>query len=298
MAPTEAAAGLESRRIVVGVDGSPSADRALDWAIGEAKRRGIEVHVVTAWRPPLAVAGPSSIIAVPQLIRLASHQADDIATVALKRVVGAGVTGSSEVVEGHPATALLDAAAGADQLVVGDRGVSAVKRFVLGSVSSAVVHHAQLPVTVVRGEPGDGRRRVVVGVDGSEGSRRAVARAAVEAGALDAELCVVAAWHVTDPDLLRDFRGLRMPPLDELHDYARSRAERAVTHALGDGAEVTLEVVHSDAVEALITASRDAALLVVGSRGHGAVGRMLLGSVASGCLHHSECPVQVVPPQP
>lgn len=282
--------------VVVGVDGSSYSELALDWAIEEARLRHLGITVVCAWRTPLLVAGPASAIAVPQVARVASHHADDIVRSAVRKVERAGVAVTGEVAEGQPAEMLL-AMSDADQVVVGDRGAGAVSRFLVGSVSSAVAHHAKVPVTVVRASAGRERAvgQVVVGVDGSEHAQRALARAALEAAARQARLVVVGAWRITDPDLLAPFTGMRMPPMDDVEAQARARVDHAVATTLGAAADLTVSIVHDTPVDALIAAAGQADLLVVGTRGLGAFDRMLMGSVSTACLHHSPCPVQIVP---
>lgn len=281
--------------LVVGVDESASAVRALEWAVEEAQHRQLALHVVHGWQPVFGLPGPRPEFSPPQLTELASRQARETVARAVARAQELGLTVTGDAVEGHPVEVLLTAGVGADQIVVGDRGAGLAGRVLLGSVSSAVVHQAKQSVTVVRGEAGFRHHRVVVGVDLSGTSRRALARAAVEADARDADLHVVAAWQITSADLLADFPGWAMPPLEALHDHASAAVGAAVTQTLGDRGDVRLDVVHAAAVPTLLAAAADADLLVLGSRGMGAVGRLLLGSTATACLHHAPCPVQIVP---
>lgn len=282
-------------RLVVGVDDSASARLALEWAVEEAQRRRLDVHVVHGWQMMFGLPGPTPEFSPPQLMELASRQGRETVAWAVQRAQELGLTATGDAVEGHPVDALLSAGAGADQIVVGDRGAGTAGRILLGSVSSGVVHHATGPVTVVRGEAGSHHHRVVVGVDLSVTSRRALARAAVEAAARAAELHVVAAWQITSADLLADFPGWAMPPLADLHAHASAGVSAAVTQTLGDRSNVRLEVIHAAAVPTLLAAAAEADLLVLGSRGLGAVERVLLGSTATACLHHSPCPVHIVP---
>lgn len=130
-------------RIVVGVDGSPTSKAALDWAIRQAARTGDLVEVVTAyyWFPmPIEDIDFKSV---------ATRVSEDA-------IFGAADPGSPvkvvpKVVNGSPAKALLQEAAGAELLVVGSRGRGAVSEALLGSVSHYCVHHAPCPVVVVRG---------------------------------------------------------------------------------------------------------------------------------------------------
>ena len=283
--------------LTVGLDGSAAAERALGWAIAEARRRSMQLQIVSVWRTPLVTAGPSSALAVPLMVQSAQLYAQHVVDAAAKRAADAGVAATTEVLEGHPTTELLRLAQGSDQLVVGDRGTSAVGRFLLGSVSTAATHYAPVPVTVVRGRQDATHRRVVVGVDGSSASAAALRRAAVEAVCSGAELLVVAAWQLLDVELLEGFSGRLLPQVDDARQWAETRATQLIDHesaSLRD-CNVRLDVVHEHPVPALLDAASRADLLVVGTRGGGFFDRMLLGSVSSACLHHADCPVQVVP---
>jgi nucleotide-binding universal stress UspA family protein len=280
--------------VVVGIDGSVAADRAVDWAADTARLHGFGLRLVHAWQTPLPPTGLTVPGVAVDLYTVARQTAHEIPRTALDRMDGHGLTVHTTLVEGPAGAALLGAAETADQIVVGDRGHGSVRRLLVGSTSSYVVHHSPVPVTVVRGRPGGPGAHVVVGVDGSEDSRRALARGAVEADARQTRLDVVGVWHLTTPDLLEDFPGWALPPAGDLQTHASQRIEAIVRETLPDRADVTITVVHGSPGDRLVEASRGAALLVVGSRGLGAFDRMLLGSVADTCLHRAHCPVQVV----
>ena len=137
-----------SPRIVVGVDGSSGADRALQFALEEAKRRGARLDVVLAWGLLDQPGVPEKAVFDP------GFEEDDaraIIAAALERV------GADPDVETHlvpvldlPARALLDQARGADLVVVGARGLGGFRGLLLGSVSQQVVNHAPCPVVIVR----------------------------------------------------------------------------------------------------------------------------------------------------
>ena len=136
---------------------------------------------------------------------------------------------------------------------------------------------------------------IVVGVDGSTPSLDALRWAIDQAVATKATLCAVTAWsypeHPTPFEIVPEL-PLREDPLAE----TRKKLDEAVKTAVGglDSVEVRTQVVHGDAAPVLLDASRDAALLVVGSRGLGAVVGTFLGSVSEQCVHHASCPVVVI----
>ncbi|MDQ1698741.1 MAG: hypothetical protein QOG34_604 [Frankiaceae bacterium] len=273
---TDAAA--EAAYLTIGVDGSTSAQFAVEWGLAEARRRSLAVRLVAAWSVPVTVAGPAPGLAIPAMVisarTAARHAADDAA----KLAADAGVEATVEVCEGGPAEVLGTCSEGADQLVVGAHGHSTPVRHLLGSVSTAVAHHARVPVTVVRHLPQRPQHRVVVGIDGSKPAEAALRRAAIEAAAADAELCVVIAY-------------------DELRDQARQRAEQSMERAAAHLGSVTvkLSVIPGAPDRVLCRESVYADLLVVGTHGWSAVDQSLFGSTSTAVLHRAPGPVQVMP---
>jgi nucleotide-binding universal stress UspA family protein len=135
-------------------------------------------------------------------------------------------------------------------------------------------------------------RPIVVGVDGSDSSKAALAWAVRQAELEHAPVQAVLAWEFPA------YYG-SSPPVSDSSDYARNAAgilHTAVKDVVGDAPAVpiTTDVVNDNAARALIEASGDARLLVVGNRGHGGFIEALLGSVSQHCTHHASCPVIVI----
>ena len=154
--------------------------------------------------------------------------------------------------------------------------------------------------------------KIVVGVDGSEESARALAWALEEARLRGCQLEVVYAFD-HQPEWLRfspppALEGLAMEGIERSQaqpgarspeEVAREHADKLIRSMLADNGGGEVEVRRTVADEHkpapfLVERSRDAELLVVGSRGRGSVGSMLLGSVSTHCVHHASCPVVVV----
>jgi nucleotide-binding universal stress UspA family protein len=137
--------------IVVGVDGSPSSVKALEWAIGQAGLTHSPVEAVIAWHYPSSYGVP-----LPDATNWGDLAAETltkaIASARTARSSGpeAAVQISSFVAEGHAAQILLDRSANASLLVVGSRGHGGFAEALLGSVSQHVVHHALCPVVIIR----------------------------------------------------------------------------------------------------------------------------------------------------
>lgn len=287
--------------IVVGADGSVASERAVAWAAGEAVAAAVPLCIVGVWHLPVLVgaAAMGSAYIDPADLRAATHTIVDRAKVtAHDAISGAALQIDTIVVEGGGAEQLLGASAGADMLVVGSRGRGGFASLVLGSTAMSCAHHSKVPVTVVGIDPpappfGD----VVVGVDDSVGGRAALRWAAQEAARHHVRLRVVHGWDLT----FAGFDTIGLPdPLDDAAAIARERAaiEQLVADELGlDGGLSELDVVAApiSAAELLLREAKDASMIVVGSRGRGGFVGLLLGSVGQHCLHHSVCPVVIVP---
>jgi nucleotide-binding universal stress UspA family protein len=147
---------MHDGRIVVGVDGSSHSKTALRWAVNEARRVGASVEAISAWQQPVTVGYPYGWS--PDI-----HDGDVIAIVAEKVLTEAVAEAAGQqdehveirksVVHGHPAEVLLEAAIGAQMLVVGRRGHGTYAGILLGSVSRHCVKHAPCPVLVVPPAP-------------------------------------------------------------------------------------------------------------------------------------------------
>src|SRR5579875_870296 len=135
-------------RVLVGVDGSASACKALEWALHYADAVGGQVVAVSVWHGALYVVGPGVMPPPPYD---AGQAAQDTLTAAVTAVAGARASAIEQRIEnGSPAEVLIDLSRDADLLVVGSRGHGGFTGMLLGSVSSHCVHHAHCPVAVIR----------------------------------------------------------------------------------------------------------------------------------------------------
>jgi nucleotide-binding universal stress UspA family protein len=148
-------------------------------------------------------------------------------------------------------------------------------------------------------QEGEGSRpTIVVGVDGSDGAGHALEWAAEEARLRDARLRVVLAWQIpfalyTGPGTF----GVDRELTDELRELAEKQLEEACEAASGlQGLDLERSVIQDLPAPALVEAAKNAALLVVATRGRGGFAGLLLGSVSQQCAHHASCPVVIVPP--
>jgi len=283
--------------VVVGVDGSEPGLRAVDWAVDEAVRRGAPLRLVYAslWER-YEGGGLADDLGKPSEEVMAEDIVESAARRARARCPDLSV--SVEVLAEEPEYALVRESRSAALLVTGTRGRSGLAEAVLGSVSLTVAGHAQCPMIVVRGNHDNQARhgthgRVVVGV-GEEGKASpAVGFAFEEARRRGAAVDAVRAWRCpahesTDHPLLAGEPA-------RLHEQHAVEALEAALQDAPEDIEAHRRTVEGRARTVLVDASRDADLVVVGARRSPRHFGLQLGRVAHGVLHHSACPVAIVP---
>lgn len=154
--PTGAHPPVRTGGIVVGVDDSPESRAALRWAVREGASRGLQVHAVTAWEPPMeSTFGEMATVGDLPLVVAAEQTL--VAALAAAEVDDDDERVTTTPVEGHPAEVLMRRAETADLLVVGSRGHGRILGALLGSVSRYVAAHAACPVVVIESEADDPR---------------------------------------------------------------------------------------------------------------------------------------------
>jgi nucleotide-binding universal stress UspA family protein len=288
--------------VVVGVDGSQWSDEALDWALHEAAARRTRLTAVVAWDPARHDGRDDTGDEDARAERRRATVAGWVDAARARTGLGpeAVETAAAEV-RGRASTSLLALAEReeerADLLVVGRCGRGRLSRAVLGSVSSALVQHATVPVTVVRGTRPDPSGPVVVGVDGSATSVHALRHGAAVAQRTGAPLEALFCWQIVSLAPLPDSWGWA-PPLDDYAAYAATRLDAAIEAAGVDlpADRVVRTVRHVLAAKGVIEASSHAGRLVLGHRGVGGFDRLLLGSVTRHAVEYAHCPVTVVRP--
>ena len=204
------------------------------------------------------------------------------------------------VAEGSPIDMLLEMSKESTMVVMGSRGLSGISGMVLGSVSGAVVSHASCPVVVVREDNAVTEANkygpVVVGVDGSDVSRRATEVAFEEAAARGAELHAVHTW--VDTQIQGPGAGYAVS--EDHWQAVQAEKDELLGTYLNELAKQYPEVVvkktitRDRPVRALASAAQDAQLLVTGSHGRGGFKGMLLGSTSRALLQEAPCPMMVV----
>ncbi|MDD2817951.1 MAG: universal stress protein [Candidatus Nanopelagicales bacterium] len=283
-------------RVVVGFDGSEPSLGAARWAAREAQTRGLGLTVIHATVPPMSSSGawgPSAPISLDAL--------DEIRTSAQTSLDAFAATLPSADIQtlvqvGSPTGILLAASESAALIVVGSRGHGGFKELLLGSVSQQLVTHADCPVAVIRDDRVIDATAVVVGVDGSAASHAAVDFAFDYASRHHLRVLAVHAWDVPSFDLIV---MPNTPVPIQIGDIANTEVRLAAELLAGYEArypDVTLEtrVIRTTPANAILSAEPEAAAIVMGTRGHGAVVGSIIGSVSHSVLHRATVPVVVV----
>ncbi|MCH9667891.1 MAG: universal stress protein [Actinomycetia bacterium] len=297
---------LKRHGIVVGVDGSAPSNAAVAWAAHDAALRTIPLTLVHVTVP--AAAAVSTGVAAPSLIpmpviedytRWQQENAEQVIEDAHKIAAATSPRGldiQTKILSRYPTHALLELSTDAELLVAGCRGQGAVDRALLGSVSSALVHHAHCPVAIIHDEGVPSTQApVLVGVDGSPTSENATELAFDEASRRGVELLALHAW--SDMPIL-GFPSINWSPAET--ENIKLAEKEVLAERLAGFAERYPNVSARRVVVAdrpsyqLLKHAESAQLVVVGSHGRGGFAGMLLGSVANAVVNAARVPVIVV----
>jgi nucleotide-binding universal stress UspA family protein len=287
-------------KVLLATDGSEEALLAATAAAGLSTMTGSELHVLTVGPEYPYYELPDYPARFEEVVEAQRREAKEVLDEQVRKIEESGGT----VEEAHlemgvpPGRTIVHVGEklGAGLVVVGSRGRGPMKRAVMGSVSSSVVHHAHCPVLVVRGEERDyPPGRILLALDGSEEST-AAARTAVElADHLESELHVV---HVGE---LKPVYHPERHGYHALHEELQERAQRLldeqaneVRSAGGTVAKAHLMMGRPDEEIVVLGEEIAAGLIVTGSRGLGGIRRALMGSVSNSVVRHAHCPVMVV----
>lgn len=313
--------------IVVGVDGSDESFAALKWAMREASLTGQSINAVFGWthswdtnsdEPDSEESWAHVRHEIAQQLRSWVEQASDGIDFDPEHLKMTSVRASGT-------SALLQIGKDAQQIVVGRRSLGRVARWFMGSLSASLAETAQVPVTVVRiaGSEDESvtdeiansltpsnvtvhytqagaspakpaQRPVVVGVDGSETSMRALDFAVQHARIHGLPLHVMFCWQLRDLGAVPGYETT-VPSTEEGQRFAEKVLNEQVAKAgIPDDVEVVANAFHIPASKGLIAASRYASHVVVGSRGLTGMDAHFLGSVSRQIVNFAECPITVV----
>jgi nucleotide-binding universal stress UspA family protein/CBS domain-containing protein len=288
-------------RLVLAMDGSDDAKNALEWVRCMNLPRDTRVLVLTVLEPPVLPAVPEAMGQLREAQLADARAIVDDGCAAL----GGTVRTDTRVTEGDAREEIVTAATdwGADLVVMGARGLGAVKEFLLGSVSLGVARHAPCPVLVCKG-PARAIRSAIVAQDGSQAAEAAARFFSTLPGAHAVHVRVLGVvepvrYPSSAPRMLaatlaaaveqaeRDGRAVLARRIGDAVDVLRTAAPKIeVEITVGQPADEIIRLAESTGND----------LIVVGARGVGAMKRLLLGSVSETVLHHAGCPVLIVHP--
>ena len=282
--------------IVVGVDESPVAKVAVQWATRDAELRKIPLTLVHAISPEVATW--PNVQLPPGLARWQRDRGRRLVDDAFKVVEEASQRGGpaeirTEILSSPAIPALVNLSKDAEMMVAGDQGSGRWPGRLLGSVSSRLLRYAHCPVAIIHDQdptmPDPGQAPVLVGVDGSPASELAIAIAFDEASRRNVGLIALHAWSDAD---VSDWPGIDWPATQPMAEEVLAERLAGWQDRYPD-VEVNRVIVRDKPARQLVQRSEDAQLIVVGNRGRGGFAEMLVGSVGESVAQMARVPVIV-----
>lgn len=275
-------------KIVIGVDGSEQSRAAIAWAVSRAIRTKAELEFLYVTDTSFLSEDATFYTEVNEASKAMLQKEIEWAKSLNSDLV---VTGRSLV--GHPIAEMEKASEQADLMVLGAHHSNKFSGSFIGTRAVKIAAIAHCPVAVIPIGHAGADRPVVVGVDGSPSSEQAIVYAAEQARILQVPLKIVYAWVAPmTPGLEYLWSDELTSSQKQLAEVTLGRAKEQALAAVAD-IEVQLEIVQGAPVSALVSCAAEASVIVVGSRGRGAIARLLLGSVSHGLLQALPCPVIV-----
>ena len=273
--------------IVVGVDGSQHAQRALTWAAEQATLEGRPLTVAHAARK-------GDLRTTTRMTAKAREVVGEAVALAEAAQPGLEVVGAERV--GDPRQVLVDLSEAAHLLVVGSRGRGTFRSMLLGSVSVNVAKHARCPVVVTRpGGPDDVKDGVLVGADGTPESLPVIEFAFRQASLLGVPLTVMhTSFDVAVAVAARSGAGATPPDLADDLRVLLSESVAGLSEKFPD-VQVSLQLGYGLVDECLTRGPHPRDLIVVGRHPVDSISKLLAGSICAAVLERSESPVAVVP---
>jgi nucleotide-binding universal stress UspA family protein len=277
--------------VVVGVDGRPGSTGAIRYAVTEARRRVAPLHLVHVVPSYLSMGTPVPLTDLETIgMSILREQVETV------HALDPALAVNSVLVHGERDDGIVEAAQGAQLVVVGRETRHGLDRLLTGTTTYGVAARATSDVVVVPSFwTGDHTRgRVVVGVKSGGDNHELLDQAFAEASARGAVLTLVTAWHLADPYFDRIEARTHAADWEAHGIEVLQRVTKSLTEAYPD-VEVETRVVHGAPARVLLHASEDSDLLVLSRRHHALPPYGHLGGVAHDVLRLADVPVHVVP---
>ncbi len=294
-------------KVLLATDGSPESGRAAHMATELFSKLGSEMHLVYVEPMPGVYGIPERAVYARDiqnhLKEVEHHAGERLGEEAAKIRDYGGEVAAVHPKVGRPDAEIVRLAEELDAglVIMGSHGFGPFKRVLLGSVSDSVVRHANTSVLVARGEAYRLPGRVLLAIDGSKESHLATRAAAEVAAAAGSELHVLSVLETAQLLPQMSYPGPEAwetsGTVEEAEQHARrllSRVSERIEAEGGTVKESHLAVGKPDKEIVGLAGELGAELVVLGSRGLGAVGRVLLGSVSDSVVRHALCSVLVV----
>ncbi|MGR6030152.1 universal stress protein [Rhodococcus erythropolis] len=284
--------------VVAGIDGSETSTAAARWAASVANAVNSRLILAHALPQEGPIYSPAAVMLQSQFLSQIREDGEAIidAAAAVISAEFPELTIESEIAPGPASTHILESSGTARLIVMGSTGSGALRSRLLGSTALKVANHATCPVTVWRGSaenPGPDQRPVIVGVDGSALSKKAVEYAFRYADQFDAPLIAVHTWQGSSTfreggaGILIDWEAVEQEESALLAENLAGMADQypdvPVTRISEPGAAAPVMLKYAD----------DAQLIVVGSHGRSAMAAAVMGSTSQNLLHHAPGPVMI-----
>ena len=267
--------------VVLGLDETSTSVSMIEWAAQEAIARGAALQIVTCTAVNCSASSCT-----------ARHGRQLMEAVAATHERHPLLSINESAIGLDTQNALVDTAASADLLIVGESHLGSTTRRLLCATSGTALRRRSCPVIALRGQQRQPLRRITVGIDNSNAAATALDWAADEANRQGAELTIIHAWQKVG----QAGQTLRSIELDrcEAQRILDEAADRCATRM---GRAVSCEMVDGPPAAALTAASLSADLIALGSRGSSGFRTMLFGSVTRFVLENADCPVAVIHPR-